>query len=246
MKKTVFLLAAGVVLAAMAAFVTTQVRSADPREPKRAEEAAVRQATADFIKKVETGDAKGVAASWTEEGEYIGEDGTAIRGRADIEAAYDKALAKKKNIKVEFNVESIRFPSKDTAIEEGYAKRYRDNSDQPTCSRYSVLHVREGGKWLMALLASGPMKACRCAISTGSSAPGRRRPMMPRCARPTNGRQEELDPLPDRDQGQGPERYRDADPAEGPTHGQPALVDVRRRRRLRRRRLVARRQALGH
>ncbi len=156
MTKTVFVLAAGVVLAAMAAFVTTQVRSADPREPKRADEAAVRQATADFIKKVETGDAKGVAASWTEEGEYIGEDGTAIRGRADIEAAYAKALAKKKNIKLEFNVESIRFPSKDTAIEEGYAKRYRDNSDQPTCSRYSVLHVREGGKWLMALLREWP------------------------------------------------------------------------------------------
>ena len=34
--------------------------------------------------------------------------------------------------------------------------RTRDNSDQPTCSRYSVLHVREGGKWLMAVLREWP------------------------------------------------------------------------------------------
>jgi hypothetical protein len=49
-------------------------------------------------------------------------------------------------------IESIRFPSKDTAVEEGYAKSYTRGSDQPTTSYYSVLHVREGGRWLMAML----------------------------------------------------------------------------------------------
>src|SRR5262249_59713225 len=50
----------------------------------------------------------------------------------------------------------IGFPSKDTAIEEGYAKRHAEGSDHYTSSRYSVLHVREGGKWLMALLREWP------------------------------------------------------------------------------------------
>ena len=58
--------------------------------------------------------------------------------------------------KVEITIELLRFPSKDTAIEEGYAKSYKGDSAHPTTSRYSVLHVREGGRWLMALLREWP------------------------------------------------------------------------------------------
>jgi len=129
----------------------------EPKEAKRADdETAVRKATADFIWAVEKGDAKAVAASWTEKGEYIGDDGTTIRGRAAIEAAYAKAFARNAKLRVEFTVESIRFPSKDTAIEEGFARSYNRKSENPTASRYSVLHVREGGRWLMALLREWP------------------------------------------------------------------------------------------
>jgi uncharacterized protein (TIGR02246 family) len=170
MKKQLWLLAAGGVLVALVAFLTTQGRSAGqdktPAPAKAAagpvgeanragDEEAIRKATADFIKAVEKGDAKAVAAAWTEGGEYISDDGTTIRGRAAIEAAYTKAFAKKDRPKVEITIESIRFPSKDTAIEEGYAKRYH-NSEHPTASRYSVLHVHEGGRWLMAVLREWP------------------------------------------------------------------------------------------
>ena len=175
MNKQVCLLAAGGVLVALVAFLTNQGRSAsqsttagpgqalpaktvgDPRETIRAaDEAAVRKATADFIKVVEKGDATAVAAAWTQEGEYIGDDGTTLRGRAAIEAAYAKIFAKSKKLKVEITVASIRFPSTDTAIEEGYAKSYKGDSERPTSARYSVLHVREGGRWLMAVLREWP------------------------------------------------------------------------------------------
>jgi uncharacterized protein (TIGR02246 family) len=175
MKRNLGLLAAGTALVVLVAFLTTQDRSAaqdrtapekavaekaaEAKEPKRADdEAAIRKATAAFIKAVEKGDAKAVASAWTEQGEYIGDDGTTIRGRAAIEETYAKAFAdaKKKRRKLEITVESIRFPSKETAIEEGYAKSYRGDAKEPTASRYSVLHVREGGRWLMALLREWP------------------------------------------------------------------------------------------
>jgi uncharacterized protein (TIGR02246 family) len=176
MYRKLCLMAAGGVLVAVVAFLTTQVRSAgqtksgepekappakaaaaDAKDSKHADdEAAIRKGTANFMKLMEKGDAKAVAAAWTEEGEYIGDDGTTLRGRAAIEAAYAKAFAKKKSPKVEVTIESIRFPSKDTAIEEGYAKRYKADSDHPTCSRYSVLYAREDGKWLMAVLREWP------------------------------------------------------------------------------------------
>jgi uncharacterized protein (TIGR02246 family) len=167
-------LAAGGMLAVVVAFLTAQVRSAgqdkttepgqappakaaDAKESKHAaDEAAIRKGAADFIRAVEKGDAKAVGAAWTEEGEYIGEDGSTIRGRAAIEAAYAKLFAEKKNPKVEITIDSIRFPSKDTAIEEGHAKRHGADAEHATTSRYSVLHVREGGRWLMAVLREWP------------------------------------------------------------------------------------------
>lgn len=174
MNKKVGLLVAGGALVALVAILMSQDRSAGQnktsdagkaqpakadgaKDTKRsADEAAIRKETAEFIKAVEKGDAKAVAAAWTEDGEYIGEDGTTIRGRAGIEAAYAQAFAKKKRIKMDITIESIRFPSKDTAIEEGYAKSYRGDADHPSASRYSVLHVREGGRWLMAVLREWP------------------------------------------------------------------------------------------
>jgi uncharacterized protein (TIGR02246 family) len=164
--KSVCSTAVGGALLGLAILLATAVRSAGEdsttgkekaRQTNRAaDEAAVRQATADFIKAVEKGDAKAVAAVWTEDGEYIQDDGSTIRGRSAIEEAYAKAFAKRKNKKLEITVETIRFPSKETAVEEGYAKMYKDDSEQPTASRYSVLHVREGGHWLMAMLREWP------------------------------------------------------------------------------------------
>jgi uncharacterized protein (TIGR02246 family) len=181
MKHTLCLLTAGGALAVLVPMLTTQPRSvgqtkstepaktaepakalpakasAEAADPKHAEDdAAIRKGAEAFLKAFEKGDAKAVAAFWTEEGEYISDDGTTVRGRAAIEAAYAKSFAKKKNVKLNITIESIRFPSKDTAIEEGYAKLYKGDSDMPTSSRYSVLHVRDGGKWLMAVLREWP------------------------------------------------------------------------------------------
>jgi uncharacterized protein (TIGR02246 family) len=151
-------------LVALVAFLSTHDRSAGQTKSggkavgaKRGDdEAAIRKATDAFLKAVEKGDSAAVAAFWTPEGEYIGDDGTTVRGRAAIEASYAKMFAQKKRIKLDISVDSIRFPSKDTAIEEGHAKSHRADNTPPITTRYSVLHVREGGRWLMALLREWP------------------------------------------------------------------------------------------
>jgi len=123
-----------------------------PKEDREAIAAAVKTFTAAFIK----GDAKALAAHWTENGEYLSDDGETYRGRTVIEKVYAEAFAKRKTQpKVEIDIDSIRFPSKDSAIEEGnfkvsYGKHLAE------VSKYSVLHVREGGKWLMAIVREWP------------------------------------------------------------------------------------------
>lgn len=117
---------------------------------------AIRKAGLNFVKAYSTGDAKAMAAHWAENGEYFAADGTTLRGRDRIEKGYAKLFGKKKgDVQAEIEVSSIRFPSKDSAIEEGHFK-VRVGKEAPTRSKYTVLHVREGGKWLMAVVREFP------------------------------------------------------------------------------------------
>src|SRR5262249_29309000 len=61
----------------------------------------------------------------------------------------------KEKRRAEVQRDSLRFPSQDTAIEEGYFK-VRVGKGEPIANRYSILHVREGGQWLMALVREWP------------------------------------------------------------------------------------------
>jgi len=159
MKKKVCLLAAGVIMVMMA---IGQLVSPAPASKGGAEKyvtadtLAIKKAGESFLKAYLAGDAKGVAAHWTENGEYLADDGTTFRGRADIEKEYKRLFDDKKGpVDASIDVTSIRFPSKDTAIEEGYFK-VRLGKDAPIATRYSVLYVREGDQWLMALVREWP------------------------------------------------------------------------------------------
>jgi uncharacterized protein (TIGR02246 family) len=110
-----------------------------------------------FLKAFESGDAERVASFWTADGELIGDDGSVYRGRAAIAKTYRELFDTKEKRQAEIQKESLRFPSKDTAIEEGYFK-VRVGKGEPTSNRYSVLHVREDGKWLMAVVREWPVE----------------------------------------------------------------------------------------
>jgi uncharacterized protein (TIGR02246 family) len=151
---------AGVLIAWSIGYVIGQQPSATaPAAAPAAESvdvAAIKKATESFLKDFEAGDAKAVAAHWTENGEYVADDGTSFRGRAAIEQAYRAVLDKRQGKSAaDVEVTSLRFPSKDTAVEEGYFK-VRTGKEPAVTSRYSVLHVREGKQWLMAIVREWP------------------------------------------------------------------------------------------
>jgi uncharacterized protein (TIGR02246 family) len=130
--------------------------AAKKEDPKRtADEEAIRKASAELTRALAGGDAKALANLWTEEGEYIAEDGTTIRGRAALEAAYKKFFAKHPKVKVDATIDAIRFVSRDSAIEEGVARLHKDKGGIAETSRYSTLYVREDGQWRIAVLREG-------------------------------------------------------------------------------------------
>jgi uncharacterized protein (TIGR02246 family) len=117
---------------------------------READRKAILQSARDFCAAFQKGDAKALAAQWTEEGEYESDDGTTLRGRGAIEAAFAAYFKDRPAGKMEIKVENIRFPSRDTAIEEGLA--FTTTGDAlPSSAPYRALHVREDGKWRIAL-----------------------------------------------------------------------------------------------
>ncbi|HVL15977.1 MAG TPA: SgcJ/EcaC family oxidoreductase [Gemmata sp.] len=125
-------------------------------EDRPADRDAVRKALDEFCTAFQKGDGKAVAALWTAEGEYVGDDGTAIRGRAALEKDYANFFAKNPDNRLEVEVETLRFPSRDTAVVEGHFKLRQGKAKELVVSRCSFLYAREDGKWLVAIAREWP------------------------------------------------------------------------------------------
>jgi len=159
-KRACFLCCGGLVVALAVSVVTLLDRTsglakanADAGDTTRkADEEAIRKVSGAFGDALTKGDAKAVAEYWTTEGEYVGHAGNTLRGRASIEKAYAKFFKEARQAKVEMTIDSIRFLSQDTALEEGHAQTQKGKDSSPTSSRYSILFARENGQWHIALL----------------------------------------------------------------------------------------------
>lgn len=124
-------------------------------EDRPADRDAVTKAVASFAAAFKKGDGKAVAAHWTVAGEYIAEDGTTYNGRPALEKAYTEFFAKNPGNALDVDVESVRFPSRDTAVVEGHFKLTKGKGER-VVSKCSLLMAREDGAWLIAIAREWP------------------------------------------------------------------------------------------
>jgi uncharacterized protein (TIGR02246 family) len=115
-----------------------------------ADEAAIRANIARFVKAYNAGDAKGLAALFTPDGEAWDKEGNEAEGREAIARTFADIFADTPNRKLEVFVESIKFIGNDLAWETGATRETAPN-EPPENDRYTVLHVKRDGKWQMAL-----------------------------------------------------------------------------------------------
>jgi uncharacterized protein (TIGR02246 family) len=123
--------------------------AADDADTK-AERDALRKVSQDFVRAFDKGDARAVAAFWTEKGEYYDDTGAELHGRAAIEKNYAELFKANPKMKLEIDIRSIHFPSHDSAVEDGVLWVKAAGAELPTSSRYSAFHVREDGTWKVA------------------------------------------------------------------------------------------------
>jgi uncharacterized protein (TIGR02246 family) len=132
-------------------FMTAQDRKANG--PKReADKLAIDKLTRETIQAFNNRDAAAIAALWTDDGEFIRNDGEPIRGRAEIRKAYAEYFkALKFKPKMEVENDGLRFPSADTAVTEVTLRLKNDDGELVASSWRNTLLVREGGQWKVAI-----------------------------------------------------------------------------------------------
>lgn len=111
---------------------------------------ALRQTAAAFTAAFNKADAKAVAALWTADGELIDDTGRRLTGRSEIEKAYAELFANSAGAKIQIIVDSLRLLSPDAAIEDGRAILEPAPAGPPSITKYTVVHVKHDGQWLMS------------------------------------------------------------------------------------------------
>src|SRR5262245_49633594 len=109
-----------------------------------------------FVEAFHAGDAKTLAAFWVPDGEYTDMSGRRLNGREDIEKAFQALFAANKGLKVRIEGESLRFLTPDVAVEEGVSFVLRPDGSPPSRARYTNVHVKKDGKWLLGSVKDAP------------------------------------------------------------------------------------------
>jgi uncharacterized protein (TIGR02246 family) len=115
-----------------------------------ADEKAIRESAQAFTDAFDRGDAKAVADLWSADGDYIDENGQRVRGRDAIARAYEEFFAANPGVKIKVEIDNIRLLGTDTAIEDGRSALDPAPPGPPATNRYTAVHVKRKGKWLLA------------------------------------------------------------------------------------------------
>lgn len=113
------------------------------------DEQQIRQNIVSFVEAYNARKTDAVVALFAPDAVFITKDGTELRGHDEIRQALATAGEENPKAAVSVNVDEIRFLSPDVAVEEGDTTFYPDGELATSSSRYTVLHVKRGGKWLM-------------------------------------------------------------------------------------------------
>lgn len=120
--------------------------AAEKKSGEDAEVAAIRAAIDSYVAAYNKGDAKAVAAHWSEDGHWISPTGERAEGVAAIRSQLEEVFAKSKDVRIEVLQPSIRLVTPDVALEEGRVRVIR-RGETTSESTYVAIHVKKDGKW---------------------------------------------------------------------------------------------------
>jgi uncharacterized protein (TIGR02246 family) len=151
-RKGILLVTGLAVLILGVGFMTAQDKSGKDTKHD-ADRRAIDQMIKDSIRAYDNRDAAAIAAHWTDEGEFIRNDGEPFRGRDAIQKGYaDFFKTLKGKPRLEIQTDGLRFPSADTAVLEVTLRLKNEDGEAVASSWRDTLLVREGGQWKTAIV----------------------------------------------------------------------------------------------
>ena len=122
-----------------------------PASDRSADEKAIRANVATFVEAYNAKNAKAIADLFAPDGQTVDKEGEVIQGREAIEKEFADLFRENPKKRTEVSIETLRFLGPDLAIEEGSTKETSAEGEAPEYDRYTVIHVKRDGKWLMAM-----------------------------------------------------------------------------------------------
>lgn len=123
--------------------------SASGQDATAEQQAAITGKAQAYVEAFKKGDANALAGFWTPDGDYTDIDGRVLKGRKAIAQDFTKFLAANKGAALRIDVQSIRFPTPDVAIEDGTTTILPPNGGVPDRARYTNVLVKRDGDWLL-------------------------------------------------------------------------------------------------
>lgn len=142
---TIRLLCAGFVVllvGAVAAWAQAPGAGAD-------QQAGVTKKAQAFVDAFAKGDANALAAFWTPDGDYMDVNGRVLKGRQAIAQDFAEFFAANKGMKLRIDVQSMRSPTPDTAIEDGVTSVLPADGGLPERTCYRNFLVKKDGEWFL-------------------------------------------------------------------------------------------------
>lgn len=123
---------------------------------READEAAIRASVEKFVEAYNRQDAQAVADLFLPKAQILDADDNAVEGRENIAALFAEVFAENPETGIEIEIDSIRFIGPNLALETGATVTVPPEGGIPEAGRYSCLHIRQDGKWLMGLVRDIP------------------------------------------------------------------------------------------
>jgi uncharacterized protein (TIGR02246 family) len=139
----------------------SQSNTASAEAIKAEDEATIRGQANHYAVSYGKGDAKALALQWSVDGSLTEASGKKLHGREQIEKSFAALFKAHPPQPLVIDVESVKFPANNIAIEVGTTKLPSGNS------RYTAIHSKESGHWQMISVFEhdAPSKSAEIPIS---------------------------------------------------------------------------------
>jgi len=125
-------------------------KTATAAQSHQQDEKAIRANVDAMTKAFNDKDAAAIAKLFTEDAQIVDDDGQSFQGRAEIERVFGDGFEENPKSQMKGTILSIRFVTPSVAVEDGSTTIRHNDGRSDDHSRYSVVHVKQDGKWMMA------------------------------------------------------------------------------------------------